>query len=1033
MAAITSLSIRRPVATSMVYLILIVVGLVSFLQLPVDLLPSVEFTQLTVRVRYPNVGPAEIEQIITDPIENAVSGLPNLERVVSQSEEGSSRVRLEFARGTNIDEAANDLRAALDRLRDQMPVEAEPPEILKLDLDRIEVISMAATSTHDLETLTLMLERDMARRFEQIPGVGSIETRGGVYREIRVELRRDRLAAAGLTALDVREAIGRENVTLPGGNVKSGFADLYVRAKGEYASVDDIGRTVVASVNGFPIRVRDVATVTDGQEEVNYLSEINGVPSVTLGIQKQSGANTVEVARLIREEVERINAERDDIHFSIFSDQSEFIQQSIDNVRSSGLWGSLLAVVVLYLFLRNRSSTAIIALSIPISVIATFGLLYFGGMTLNQMTFGGLALGVGLIVDNGIVVLESIVRKREEEGKSRFDSAEHGTKDVAGAIVASTLTTCVIFVPVVFTQTTSGALFQALALVVVFALGCSLFVALTLVPVFASRYLTGREANQRSGRMVRLERWYTGLLHDSIRHRKRVFAVTGGLLALALLLFPIIPVELAPQSDADEIDVEIEMAQGTNIAVVREYVGELETLTRAALDPTDIQYFTVESRGGDAELELKLAPGSERKVSASEVADKIRAAVDGKVPGALVSVDAQPGLWILRRIFSSGGEDEIEIELRGWDLEKADVVAAQIRDRMEKVNGIRDVRLSRREGRPEDRIVFDRARIAELGLTVGEVARIVQANVGGLRAGEFREGGEEYPIVVRLRPEDRLTGDDLRNISLRTPAGAIVPLSAVVSRERGRGPVEIDRVDSQRVTFISASLDDGVALGDAVARIREAIGDVALPADFGVRFGGLYEEQQRARRDFIISIILALALVYMLMAAQFERFVDPLIVMLSVPVALIGVVPALLLTGTTLNLQSVMGLVMLIGIVVNNAIVLVDAINLLRRERKMAVNDAVIEAGRLRLRPILMTATTTVLGLLPLALGIGTGAEIQAALARVVIGGLLASTLVTLILIPVTYTTVTGWMVRMRAERRWRDEDEEPEERVATA
>jgi HAE1 family hydrophobic/amphiphilic exporter-1 len=1033
MASITSLSLRRPVATSMVYLILIVVGLVSFLQLPVDLLPSVEFTQLTVRVRYPNVGPSEIEQIITDPIENAVSGLPNLERVVSQSEEGSSRVRLEFARGTNIDEAANDLRAALDRLRDELPVEADPPQIFKLDLDRIEVISMAATSTRSLEELTLLLERDLARRFEQIQGVGSITTRGGIYREIRVELDRDRMSAAGLTALDVRDAIGRENVTLPGGNVKSGFSDLYVRARGEYESVDEIARTVVASVNGFPIRVRDIATVTDGQEEVNYLSEINGVPSVTLGIQKQSGANTVDVARRIRQEVGRINSERDDIHLSIFSDQSEFIQQSIDNVRNSGIWGSLFAVLVLYMFLRNRSSTTIIALSIPISVIATFGLLYFGGLTLNQMTFGGLALGVGLIVDNGIVVLESIVRKREEGGESRFHAAEHGTRDVAGAIVASTLTTCVIFVPVVFTQTTSGALFQALALVVVFALACSLFVALTLVPVFSSRFLSARESGQRSGRMMKLERWYIGKLDVAIANRRKVFGATGGLLVLALLLWPLIPVELAPQSDADEIDVEIEMAQGTNIAVVREYVGELEGHVRSALDPSDVDYFTVEVRGGDAEVELKLAPQSRRSISSSDLADRLRNAVDGKIPGALVSVDAQPGLWILRRIFSSGGEDEIEIELRGWDLEQADVVASAIRERVQAIDGIRDVRLSRREGRPEERIVFDRERIAELGLTVGEVARIVQANVGGLRAGEFREAGEEYPIVVRLKPEDRLTGNDLRNIPLRTPSGETVPLSAVISRERGRSPVEIDRVDGQRVTFVSASLDKGVALGDAVEKIREELAGLSLPSEFSIAFGGLYEEQLRARRDFVISIMLALALVYMLMAAQFERFLDPLIVMVSVPVALIGVVPALLLTGTTLNLQSVMGLVMLIGIVVNNAIVLVDAINLLRREQKMSVNEAVIEAGRLRLRPILMTASTTVLGLTPLALGIGTGAEIQAALARVVIGGLIASTLVTLILIPVTYTTVTGWIVRMRADRRWREPDEDVGDRAATA
>jgi HAE1 family hydrophobic/amphiphilic exporter-1 len=790
------------------------------------------------------------------------------------------------------------------------------------------------------------------------------------------------------------------------------MSDLYVRSLGEYASLEEIGRTVVAEAGGLPVRVRDVAEVRDGHRDVRYLAEVNGVPSVSLGIQKQSGSNTVAVAEAIRAEAARINADRDDVHLTLFSDQSEFIRQSIDNVRNAAIWGSLLAVLVLYLFLRNRSSTAIIAVSIPISVISTFALLYFGGLTLNQMTFGGLALGVGLIVDNAIVVLESIVRKREEEGASPIDAARVGTRDVAGAIVASTLTTCVIFLPVVFTRTTSGALFQALALVVVFALACSLLVALTLVPMTAARFLRVREAGEGgrgSGVFARVEGWYTARLRSAITHRGRVFAVTGGLLIAALLLWPSIPVELAPQSDADEVDVEIEMAQGTNIAVVRAYLDELEAKVREVLTPEQVELVSTEVRGGDAEVELRLAPRDRRPVSGSELADTLRRAVDGQVPGAEVRVQAQSGLWILRRVFSSGGgEDALEIELRGWELERADRVAAEMKRRMERLPGIADVRVSRREGRPEEKLIFDRERIAELGLSVREVARTVQANVGGVEASRLRERGREVPIVVRLRPEDRLTGLDLRNVSLRTPEGAVVPLSAVVERRRGRGPTAIERVDGQRVTYVSATLESGLALGEAVERVRGELAGMPLPDGFSILFGGEYREQREARRDFVVAILMALALVYMLMAAQFERFVDPLIVMVAVPMALVGVVPALLLTGTTVNIQSVMGLVMLIGIVVNNAIVLVDAINLLRRERGMPALEAVIEAGRLRLRPILMTTTTTVLGLLPLALGVGTGAEIQAALARVVVGGLLASTLVTLVLIPVVYTTVLG-------------------------
>ncbi|HSL17355.1 MAG TPA: efflux RND transporter permease subunit [Methylomirabilota bacterium] len=1039
MADLSSLAIRRPVATTMVYLILVVIGAVALRILPVDLLPKIEFTELTVRVSYPNVGPEEIEQIITDPLENAVSGLPNLERVTSQSEEGSSRIRLRFSRDADIDEAANDLRAALDRVRDDLPVEAETPQIFKLDLDMIEVISLAATSTRDLESLTRLLEDDLARRFEQIPGVGAISVNGGIRREIRVELIRDRLRASGLTALDVQQALMRENVTLPAGNVKSGTSDLYVRAVGEFQSVEQVARTVVAARDGHPIRVRDVATVVDGYEDVRYLVEMNGVPAISVGIQKQSGANTVEVARAVRREMERINRERDDVHLAVVSDQSEFIRQSIASVRSSALWGSLLAIAVLYFFLRSRSSTAIIALSIPVSVIATFGLLFFGGMTLNQMTFGGLALGVGLIVDSAIVVLESIVRKREESGMAPDEAARVGAREVAGAITASTLTTCIIFLPVVFARTTSGALFQALALVVVFALACSLLVALTLVPMLGSRFLRVPSAQERERsrfftRFRRLEGRYTDLLGSAIRHRGRVFTVTGGLLVLALLLWPLIPVELAPRTEADEIDIELEMARGTNIAVARTYLDELERKVRGVVPDDDVKVVATEVRGDSAAVELKLEPRDRRSMGSTEMADRVRRAVDGQIPGAEIDVDAQQGLWMLNRVFSSGGGDAVEIELRGWELDRADRLAAEIRLRMGRVPGVTDVRVSRREGQPEERLWLDRERIAELGLSVREVGRTLLANVGGLEAGRYREGGDEFPIVVRLRPEDRLHAEDLDAIVLRTPAGAAVPLSSLVVAERGRGPVEIDRVDGQRVTYISANLEGGVALGEAVEAIRDELADLTLPRGFALVFGGQYEEQLAARRDFTIAIVMALVLVYMLMAAQFERFLDPLVVMLSVPVSLVGVVPALLLTGTTLNIQSLMGLMMLIGIVVNNAIVLVDAINLLRREYRMGAAEAVIEAGRLRLRPILMTTGTTVLGLLPLALGLGTGAEIQAPLARVVIGGLLASTLVTLVLIPVAYTVATGLVARLR-QRRWGSEPESDrdEERPASA
>lgn len=1022
---ITEAAVRRPVTTAMIFLIVIVLGFMSLRFLPVDLLPAVEYARLSIVTQYPNVGPEEIETIITDRIENAVASVPNLEEVRSSSSEGRSRVTLEFAQGVNIDEAANDVRAALDRVRDDFPPEVESPRVWKFDPDNFPVVILGAQSTRNLEQLTRVLEREISQRFEQIPGVGSVDVWGGVYREIQIQLKRDRLASSQLSATDIQDALRRENVTLPGGDMREGMNDLYVRTKGEFQSIDQIANTIVKVVDGMPIRVKDVADVIDGYEDINRVVNIDDQPMIRLGIRKQSGANTVEVAKDVREVMDQINRERKDMNLLMVIDQSEFIQNSIDNVQNSAIWGGFLAILILYIFLRNGSSTFIIALSIPISLIATIGLLYFNGLTLNQMSFGGLALGIGLIVDNAIVVLENMVRLRENK-KSREESALVGTKQVAGAIVASTLTTSVIFLPVIFMQTVSGMLFRELALVVVFSLACSLIIALTLVPMLGSKFLrisngNGNNSNGKKSRFgnwfLKVENFYSVKLEKALHHKKLVFISTITLLVITLFLWPLIPVELAPQTDADEIDVELEMAQGTNIAVVQQYLTELERLVKEVIPMDEVKHLSVEIRPGDAEVELSLESADTRTVNSFELADKIREHVAGKIPGAEIRVSAASGLWMLRRLFGSGGAEAVQIELRGYDLELADKIAANIENVIKEVPEIEDVRVSRREGRPEQNLIIDREKIAELGLTVSDVAEVIQTNIGGSRAGVYREGGDEFPITVRLQAKDRLSTLDLKNISLRTDNGSIIPVSAVVKTENRRSATEIDRINSQRVTYITANLISGAALGDVVEKLQDRLGNIYLPEGFTLVFSGEYEEQQKAQTDFTLSILMALILIYMVMAAQFERFLDPLIVMLSVPLAVIGVVPVLLITGTSLNIQSLMGVVMLIGIVVNNAIVLVDYINLMRREQNLSIKDAVLQSGKLRLRPILMTTFTTVLGMLPLSFGTGSGGEIQASLARAVIGGLSVSTLITLVLIPTAYITIYEFLERRKSKK----------------
>lgn len=1026
--SLTATSLRRPVATSMIFLIIITLGTLAFRFLPVDLLPAIEMPELSVQVSYPNVGPEEIELLITEPLENALSVVPDVERMMSFSREGNASVSLRFAQGVDLDAISNDVREALDRVRRQLPDEADAPRINRFNPDDQPIVVIGAQSSLDLMELTRILERDLARRFEQIPGVGAIDIWGGINREIRVEVSRDRLLASGLTMNDISSAISRENSTLPGGNVQRGLSDLYVRSTGEYSNVQEVRDTVIRNINGVPVRVGDLADVQLDRRDIGRFVEINETPMLRLGIRKQSGANTVAVAQAIREEAARISQERPDINMIVIQDQSDFIQQSIDSVRNASLWGGLLTVIVLMAFFRNGSITAVISISIPIAIIATFGLLYFGGLTLNQMSFGGLALGVGMIVDNAIVVIENIVRLRQN-GASRMEAAAEGTRQVTGAVIASTITTLVIFLPVMFMQTTTGAMYQELALVVAFSLVCSLFVALTLVPMLASRTLTMVPDSERTGELGghekalrALEGRYERLLKWALQHRGAVVLGTVMLMAVAVYSGRFLSYELAPQAEADNIRVRMFMDEGTNIAILHSYLMEMDRVVQALLPQQDVLHYMRNVSNGNAEIEIMLVDQSQRSMNADALADYLRSRVQQAIPGMRVQVRAQSGMAFMNRLMGSGGDEAVQIELRGYDLEQAVEVAQSVRERVELIPGIADVNLSRLEGRPEQNLRFDRERMATLGITVSDVGRAVQASIGGARAGVFRDRGEEIDITVRLRPEDRLNVQDIDNISVRAANGQVVPLSSLVTTDYSRGPTDIRRINGQRVTYINANLESGIALGDAVERIRADLAQMPLADGFSLVYGGQYEEQQRAQADFVMAIGMALVLIYMVMAAQFERFLDPLIVILSVPLAIVGVVPTLLLTGTTLNMQSFMGLIMLIGIVTNNAILLVDYINMMRREEGMDLVPAVIKAGKLRLRPIMMTTITTVLGLMPMALGIGAGAEMQASLGRVVIGGLTASTLITLVFIPVAYVglySVRAWIVqRIQARRR---------------
>jgi hydrophobic/amphiphilic exporter-1 (mainly G- bacteria), HAE1 family len=1028
-----ALAVRRPVATVMFFLILVLLGGIAFWRLPVDLMPELVYPTLTVRTDYPNVGPQEVEDLITRPVEEAVAAIAGVEEITSSSGEGESVVRVAFTWGTDLDVAADEVRTRIDRIRGELPEFAETPQVFKFDLSSFPVLFLGVYSEGlDEVELRLFTEERIERRLERVPGVAAVEVRGGLRRQIRVDLDRDRLLSLGLSADRVTRLLREENLNRPAGKVEEGNLDLYLRTVGEYRTPAEIGATVLAVRDGQPVYLRDVADIREGVEEVTSIVRIDGEPGIRVAINKQSGSNTVEVARAVKTEVERLNLDYPEVRLVPIIDSSEYIEQAIANVRDAAVLGGILAVVVLLFFLRSGRSTLVIATAIPISVVATFALIYFAGYTLNIMTFGGLALGVGMLVDNAVVVLENIFRKREE-GEDAERSAVRGTGEVALAITASTLTTMSVFLPIVFMEGVSSVMYQQLAAVVAFALFASLLVALTLIPMLSKLLLARGPAHGASriaavNRLYRTsERWLGGLegaysrsLGRALGHRGRIVLVSVALLGASLLLLPRIGSELMPKSDEGEVRIDGELAVGTRLGVVDDAFRRIEQVVAEQV-PEAESTLTFLGGGGwrptgqhTGNVRVSLVDAGERERSSEEIANALRGPLAG-IPGIEVRTREGSGLFLLRIAFG-GGDEALAVEVLGEDLDAGYRLAERVRQALETVPGVSDVRLSRDPGRPERVITVDREKIARLGLSMSEVAGIVETNLAGSRATVLRRGGREYDIFVRLAEQDRQELAALDRVTLVSARGETVPLASVVDVDTARGPVIVERKDQERVIYVSANVA-GRDLGSVAADARQALRGIDTPDGFAVALGGEYEEQQKAKRQLAIAMVLALVLVYMVMAAQFENLLDPFVVMFSIPMALIGVLVTLWATGTTFNIQSYIGMVMLAGIVVNNAIVLVDYINLLRRRDGLPLAEAVVESARRRLRPILMTTLTTVLGLVPLAIGLGEGSELQAPMARVVIGGLLTSTLITLYLVPAVYAAVAAWQER-RAGRR---------------
>lgn len=1005
-------TVTHPVFTSMVMLIMVILGSFTLMRTSIDLMPELSLPTLTVITTYENASPEEIEELITKPIEEILAAIPGVETLSSTSREGQSVIRVSFIWGTDLDGAANDIRDGFGRIREFMPADADEPIMLKFDTNAFPVMILGIGSKLDALTLRKLIDEQIKFRLERLKGVAAINIWGGLEREIQVQIHPDKIRALRLSLDEVVQALRTANVTLPAGSIDRGNANIRIRIPGRFDNLDEIRSTLIAN-RGGPIYLHQIADVVDTTARIERKALVNGVPGVQLMVRKQSGYNTVEVTRRVEAEMEEIRRDFPQLSFVTVVNTGQYIQRAIDNLTTSLFGGAFLAFAILLFFLRNARAALLVATAMPISVLVAFVLIYFSGFTINMMTLGGLALGVGMMVDNAIVVLENIARKREEEGLDPQNAAIEGAQQIALAIAGGTFTTMVVFLPLIFAEGIAGEMFGQLGWVVSFSLIASLLVALTFTPMLASRLLS-RQINlgtqvhglaERIGRLiVQAETRYKHALDPCLRHPWRTLAATALLVLLSFGLIPLIGTEFMPPSDESEVRVEFEMRPGTRLDVVEEKIQEISQIVRdhvpelkhmvVAVGPT---LFKPEATS-TAEMTAALIPVVERKRSSHEIADDLRIAL-ADYPGGVLRSRA-PQDVMLQMI---GGGEALQVEVRGPDLDRLNDLADQIADAVETVPNVTDVRRADREGVPQVELHVDRAKAADLGVSVAQIARTLEIALGGTIASRYAEGGDESNIVVKLKDATHMTVDEILDLSVINPLGQQITLRNLVNTEAKLGPVRILRNDQQRAIQIGANIS-GADLGTVVGNVRKAIAGIPVPAGYQVLFVGEYEELRAAFKDLITVMILAIILVYIIMAMLYESLRDPLIVMFSVPLALIGVNLMLLLTGTTYNIVSLIGSIILIGVVVNNAILLVDQANHLRYDRRFALHDALLEAGRTRLRPILMTALTTILGLVPLAMAQGEGAQIQQSMSRALIGGLISSTFITLFVVPVVYT-----------------------------
>ncbi len=1021
MQAIVSLAVRRRVSVIMAALAVMAFGLVGYNRLSLELFPDITYPSITVQTEFPDTAPQEVENLITRPVEEAVGVLRGLQTIHSVSRAGLSEVTLEFEWGSDMDLLSMEVREMLDRLI--MPDEATDPVVLRFDPSLDPIIRMALAGADDLTTLRSLADRQIKQDFETVKGVAAAGIKGGLEEEIQIEVDQERLAALGIPIDRIRQVVGVSNVNLPGGALRGQDSQYLIRTINEFQDIDEIADLIIAHAAGASVRLRDVAEVSWGSKEREEITRVNGRESVEISLFKEGDANTVTVARRLRDRIAewqdgKLPAEAS---LTVLFDQSQFIQQAVDEVRNAALIGGGLAIIVLFLFLRDLRSTLIIATSIPISVIATFIAMYKMDISLNIMSLGGLTLGIGMLVDNSIVVLESIFRKRKD-GQSLFAAAVNGTTEVGGAVVASTLTTVAVFLPIVFVEGVAGQLFRDQALTVTFSILASLLVAVTMIPMLSAAGCKLPRADRVAAALASstdnspederapvltlgwFSNLYDRLLKGALRFRFMTLAIGFALFFAALWATGRLGTELIPQLSEGEFFFEVKLPEGSSLAATDRSVKLMETAAGAET-AVDRYYATIGSRlvSGGMSLNTKAENLGQLNLVMKDRADSdSELAVAERLRQEFVSM---PDLEIkFGRPSYFSLKTPVEVLIFGDDLDLLRSTSLDLVGRLNSVAGLVDVRSSLEAGNPELQVVFNRERLAALGLDMGVLSETLKNRVLGVVPTRFKEQDRQIDIRIRNLEKHRQSVSDVRNLVLPGPDGEPIRLLSVASVTEDRGPAEIHRLQQQRAAVVSANLA-GRSLGAAIADVQQVVDSMPRTAGLTTDLGGQNKEMQVSFRSLRFAIGLAIFLVYLVMAATFESFLHPFLVLGTIPLALVGVVAGLLATSTPITVIVLIGTVMLVGIVVNNAIVLIDTINRLRRNG-MAKREAVIRAGHVRLRPILMTTLTTILGLMPMALAWGEGAELRSPLAITVASGLALSTLLTLVVIPAAYSVV---------------------------